>query len=218
MAPFILCVFRKSTTTILLLSRLLEYITMTEPRANAARADDHEQPGIANQSSHSSLRTTPLLLLLDGVLSKDEARVADAMNDILYTLRVYALWNENLINDDPSQSAPLHYTEVIESPCNSAASLERVLNALLDQYPHLAQIPSDHDGSLPLHFAASLGNVPAAVTILQSVSLFFVLYPNFILSFCSNFIHPCLVCNVVVPTRRHNAQSKRKDSIALCGP
>jgi ankyrin repeat protein len=180
----------------------------------------------------SSSPTSPLLYLLDGVLSRDETRVAEAMHVILHEYKVVIanttrtsslpspLWYANhpsrtnvldgtmqqpnaallpvptqehstgthftatsnaVIPSPPSvhQHAhvqpqtqplqpPLHYTRYgIESPCTSSMSLCIVINALLQQYPHLAHIASDHDGSLPLHFAASLGNVPVAISILR---------------------------------------------------
>lgn len=49
-----------------------------------------------------------------------------------------------------------------------------LLHIALDACPQLARSLSLHDGSTPLHFAASLGYVPIANVILQSVSFGFV--------------------------------------------
>lgn len=200
---------------------------------NEARtSEDHELPGIPTipAANTSSLRTTPLLLLLDGVLSRDEARVTDAMNDIIHKLRVYSICSSSLSGGadcehsstrTPSHSQPQHYTQFIESPCTCAASLELVLSALLDQYPDLARIPSDHDGSLPLHFAASLGNVPAAQAILRSVRcacvcLSYMFFCSFMHSQNVNLLLSCQF-GISVPARCNDTQSKRENTLALCG-
>ena len=181
------------------------------------RNDDSELPGIrtgvdgtsatgdtitATTSTGTTTITTssPLLILLDGVLSRHETRVAEAMHIILHEYKVVIIATSNAtkivteptdakqegnlqrvqrgtVDRDESQKQPSPSAGTlqplsdesygIESPCTSSASLCIVINALLNQYPHLARIPSDHDGSLPLHFAASLGNVPVAIAILQ---------------------------------------------------
>lgn len=206
------------------------------------RADDSELPGInvtgndlIGDNAGTVAITSPLLVLLDGVLSRFEGRVSEAMHIIVYeykvvinaannvnsntsetnmiavkqnsdgqmsaiqsndafvaetvaaatdvaqrdrhaaaalgidenTRNVYAPPTVRTINDDSFSSLFQYSRYGIESPCTSPASLCIVIDALLNQYPHLARIPSDHDGSLPLHFAASLGNVPAAISIMQ---------------------------------------------------
>ena len=45
-----------------------------------------------------------------------------------------------------------------------------IVDQLLKHLPHLAYTASQHDGSLPLHFAASLGNISVAQILLQNVS------------------------------------------------
>jgi hypothetical protein len=157
--------------------------------------------------------TTPLLLLLDGVLSLDETRIRDAMQEIVYGLHVgiavggvsggsgggavasilppvvseqqnhprhhhhhgHSSSHDQSHNLNNPNSPPFQWNiQESSSPgtCTSATSLCNILEALLNQYPTLAQIPSDHDGSLPLHFAASLGIVPVAMSIWQRVRSF----------------------------------------------
>ena len=93
---------------------------------------------------------TPLLFLLDGVLSEDECRVEEALAEI-----------ERLGCPCPPPTS--------SSPCFCKEALVEVLSSLLSRYPDMAAFPSEHDGSLPLHFAASLGYVPAAKIILSKV-------------------------------------------------
>ena len=206
------------------------------------RNDDSELPGIRGTSTDMETGvnggtvpvTSPLLILLDGVLSRYEGRVAEAMHIILNEYKViindsinsnstttatkeataeqicngqtidiqptYAVVEETVdVTDyaqreihttaaraihengssvhvpsamrtqiDESSTSFIQYSRYgIESPCTSPVSLCIVINALLHHHPHLARIPSDHDGSLPLHFAASLGNVPAAIAIMK---------------------------------------------------
>jgi hypothetical protein len=169
--------------------------------------------------------TTPLLLLLDGVLSLDETRIRDAMQEIVYGLHVGIAvgvsgssgggvasilppvvseqqnhphprrhhHHHHSHSSSPNQSHNLNnhsshpfqrnIQESSPGTCTSATSLCNILEALLNQYPTLAQIPSDHDGSLPLHFAASLGIVPVAMSIWQRVRLF-----AFVRFVCFHFI------------------------------
>jgi ankyrin repeat protein len=189
------------------------------------RNDDSELPRISvtrtattdGSEGTNAATASPLLVLLDGVLSRDEARVSEAMHIILHEYKVVinattatkstaairichhrssaiqsnydneaettvdisrqqnrqptqalgVLENRSTLSGPSSNALLRHALDGIESPCTSSASLCIVINALLNQYPYLAQIPSDHDGSLPLHFAASLGNVPVAISILQ---------------------------------------------------
>lgn len=107
--------------------------------------DNDDQLGGAGEACSA----TPLLFLLDGLLSQDEQRVDEAVEEI--------------------SSMGCEVPE--DSPCNSKSALCQVLTSLLDIYPELASMSSNHDGSLPLHFAASLGYVPAAAIVLSKVSL-----------------------------------------------
>jgi len=99
---------------------------------------------------------TPLLFLLDGCLSNDADRVEEAVQEIR-DLGVHLHQHHQL--DD---------AHMLLNPATGA--LCRVLQALLAQYPEYCQYQSEHDGSLPLHFAASLGNVAAARIIWDKVS------------------------------------------------
>jgi hypothetical protein len=103
--------------------------------------------------------TTPLLFLLDGVLSRDEVRVATAVNEIAQLIHPHQLF------PDGANTTAAH-----ESPCTSQAALCYILTCLLTHHPEFASMRSEHDGSLPLHFAASLGNVQVASIILSKVN------------------------------------------------
>jgi hypothetical protein len=98
---------------------------------------------------------TPLLLLLDAVLAQSERRVQIAMAEIKRTLL------EN--------GTVLRLPEADESPLRSFPNLYAVLHTLLDVFPEIARCPSERDGSLPLHFAASLGNVQVASLLMSKV-------------------------------------------------
>lgn len=50
----------------------------------------------------------------------------------------------------------------------SAMALRKIVAALMKVKPGLAEIASQHDGSLPLHFAASVGDIPIAQLILSA--------------------------------------------------
>jgi hypothetical protein len=82
----------------------------------------------------NSLRT-PLLLLLDSVISQDRERLELSMQQI------YELFDQNL-------------------PVMSRIS--DIVMHLLEKDPNLAWIPSEHDNSLPMHFAASIGDTDLA--------------------------------------------------------
>jgi ankyrin repeat protein len=84
---------------------------------------------------------TPLLSLLDGILSQDVTQVQQAMSLI-----------NKIVSGPPIE----------ESPIRSAETLAMVIQRLLQHRPKFATVASGHDGSLPLHFAASIGNVQVA--------------------------------------------------------
>mmetsp|Transcript_37879 Transcript_37879/g.92191 ORF Transcript_37879/g.92191 Transcript_37879/m.92191 type:complete len:639 (-) Transcript_37879:782-2698(-) len=96
---------------------------------------------------------SPLLLLLDGILSQDNETTQAAM--------------EQIGQLDPKLTAYMSYHNM-GSPIRSSAALEVVVDALMGRMPHLARVASDSDGSLPLHFAASIGNVRVASLLLTS--------------------------------------------------
>jgi ankyrin repeat protein len=103
-----------------------------------------------------SLRSNShLLLLLDGILSQDENSTLSALQQI-----------ETLV---PSLG-PLLGSEHC-NPLRSVSVLERVIEGLLRHHPHLAKVKSENDGSLPLHFAASIGNVRVAFLLMEQYFL-----------------------------------------------
>jgi ankyrin repeat protein len=108
-----------------------------------------------NHSAHRD--NTALLLLLDGVLSQDEQSVGIAFDQI-----------EELDPDfHKSMRASCIQGPGYESPLRSASALERIVERLLTIKPQLARVASESDGSLPLHFAASIGNIKVATLLLN---------------------------------------------------
>ena len=104
--------------------------------------------------------TTPLLLLLDSVLSQDQGRIRDARTRI------------RQIVADASDGNPALKAAALAPIDNRAVSFDYLLqdvDMILTAFPNLAAVRSDHDGSLPLHFAASIGNVQVATRILSHV-------------------------------------------------
>ncbi|GKZ00217.1 hypothetical protein MPSEU_000974600 [Mayamaea pseudoterrestris] len=87
--------------------------------------------------------SSPLLLLFDGYLSQDQERVEQALQVIT--------GDDATISSSHAASPPF--------------DLLTVLQTFLLANSHVAAIPSSHDGSLPLHFAASFGNVAVAELI-----------------------------------------------------
>ena len=98
------------------------------------------------------MTATPLLFLLDGCLSRDEDRVQEALQEIVEVM-------------GPAGRMPA----LAASPCVCPLALCQVLTALLAVRPDFCRLPSEHDGSLPLHFAASLGNVEVASIVFHKV-------------------------------------------------
>lgn len=96
--------------------------------------------------------TTPLLLLLDTVLSQEADRIRDARTRIR---QVVAKVNLGLAGRPLQQGANYLMQDV---------------DLLLTAFPNLCSVQSTHDGSLPLHFAASIGDVKVATRILSQVS------------------------------------------------
>lgn len=92
------------------------------------------------------VETTPLLLLLDGILSQDADRTSTAVQQI-----------QDLVGGLPLQDSPLR----------SARALENIIETLMTCHPQLAQAKSRNDDSLPLHFAASIGNIRVARLLLE---------------------------------------------------
>ena len=104
-----------------------------------------------------SAASTPLLLLLDSVLSQDEDEVRNVMTDVSNRLRKAGVSLPPLLQKD------------LIAPMRSTEALCMTIQALCATFPLLAQTCSEHDGSLPLHFAASLGKPAVAGLILAQV-------------------------------------------------
>lgn len=88
--------------------------------------------------------TTPLLSLLDGVLSRDEEQIRQAMQHL--------------------HSAAIPTSEVRRL---NVSTLVNIVASIVARKPEWASVASQRDGSLPLHFAASIGNIEVARLILQ---------------------------------------------------
>lgn len=90
-----------------------------------------------------------LLQLLDAVISQDEQRIYLSMKEVSELLLPF------IVLPDLSTT---HLTEIVRS--------------LLRIYPNQASTASLQDGSLPLHFAASLGSVGVASALISVVRPF----------------------------------------------
>jgi ankyrin repeat protein len=110
-----------------------------------SKAQIHTMAAEAPSRRQSS--SSPLLLLLDGVLSQSEPTVNLALQQI--------------------QTIDPTLKDVCKSPLRSSAALELIVERLISIQPHLARVSSESDGSSPLHFAASIGNVHVASLLLQ---------------------------------------------------
>lgn len=126
-----------------------------QQQLNAAEEEDDDAWMTSEDSNNSHMTATPLLFLLDGCLSQDEDRVEEALQEIQEAMRGMPL---------PPLGA---------SPCVCPNTLCTVLTALLAVRPDFCRLASEHDGSLPLHFAASLGIVQVASIIFQKVRYVF---------------------------------------------
>ena len=100
------------------------------------------------------MTATPLLFFLGGCLSRDADRVQEALEEIVEAM----------------ESAGCMVPGLAASRCVCSAALRQVLNTLVALRPDFFRLPSEHDGSLPLHFAASLGNVEVASIVFHKVS------------------------------------------------
>ena len=105
---------------------------------------------------------TPVLSLLDSLLSQDVSGVQSAMSTIRQELPC------------PIRQAylpPEHFFEQQQDSFTiDAALVLQHLSTYLQIFPHQAAIVSSYDNSLPLHFAASLGDASIAQVVWQAVS------------------------------------------------
>ncbi len=99
--------------------------------------------------------TSHLLLLLDTIISQDATEIDSVMRLVINEIRAVGIQlNKSEVAD------PLHCTD----------HLCRVIHALTMAKPGIVRIASANDGSLPLHFAASLGKPEVAELLLSQVS------------------------------------------------
>ena len=106
---------------------------------------------------------TPLLLLLDGILSQDEQGTDTALRQIEKLDPAFQYLQSIQTDSITGPSSSSEY----ESPLRSASALEEIVRRLLAIDPCLAAVASESDGSLPLHFAASIGNIKVAALLLD---------------------------------------------------
>jgi hypothetical protein len=100
--------------------------------------------------------TSHLLLLLDTIISQDATEIESAMRLV--------------INEIEAVGIQLSRSEVAD-PLHCTDHLCRVIHTLMMATPDIVRIASANDGSLPLHFAASLGKPEVAQLLLSQVSL-----------------------------------------------
>ena len=93
---------------------------------------------------------TPVLLLLDNLLSQD----AEGIQSVLHTMR---------------RELPAAVVNTYLSTQPSPDTVQQHLSVYLQTFPHQAAVASANDGSLPLHFAASLGDVTLSHIVWQAV-------------------------------------------------
>ena len=115
----------------------------------------------------SPRNNTPLLLLLDGILSQDEQSTGAALAQIEKLDPTIQYLHHMQPPQGSSGSDSPDSPELYESPLRSASTLECIVGRLLAIKPHLARVASESDGSLPLHFAASIGNLRVVALLLN---------------------------------------------------
>ena len=99
-------------------------------------------------------------LLLDNLLSQDATGVQTTLT---------TMWNE-LPQAVRSAAYPPPPATSSSVPAIDPNRVFQHLSLYLQTFPHQAAIASDNDGSLPLHFAASLGDVLLSRIVWQAVS------------------------------------------------
>jgi len=130
----------------------------TERRVNYTRKEYIAM----NTASHPN--NTPLLLLLDGVLSQDEESTDTALKQMAKLDPKFQYFQSS--EAQPADS--INFVFEYRSPLHSASRLEAIVERFLIVKPDLARVASESDGSLPLHFAASIGNIRVASVLLNN--------------------------------------------------
>lgn len=121
-----------------------------------------------NNNSMLPTMRTPVLLLVDNLLSQD----AQGIQSVLETMRrelpppVVAAYLPALPASLPNSPA----IRILDDTFSTAVLVQQHLQVYLQTFPHQAAVASANDGSLPLHFAASLGNVAFSQIVWQAVS------------------------------------------------
>lgn len=110
----------------------------------------------SNSTQSQSQCQQPLIQLLDGVLAQSERRVRIAVTEITRMLKQH---NGTVLSLPHPESSTL----------DSVLNLHAVLHTLLSEVPEFASYPSQRDVSLPLHFAASIGNIQVASLLMSKV-------------------------------------------------
>lgn len=101
--------------------------------------------------------TTPLHLLLDGILSNDYEQVNEAVNYVA--------------NSQPSSMTPAQHSKLVSIMLQARSSTNTITNIvqfILQRDPDMASVKSAVDKSLPLHFAATLGNKDVAAMLIKA--------------------------------------------------
>jgi hypothetical protein len=114
---------------------------------------------------------TAVLCLLDKLLSQDTAGVSAAltqMRDDLLRATTTTATTVSRTTSTASSTATAPLLQLV-SPAPLHAPPAVQLHAYLQQFPLQASVASVNDGSLPLHFAASLGSVEIARVVWQMV-------------------------------------------------
>lgn len=109
------------------------------------------------ESDNNNMATSrsPVLLLLDNLLSQDAAGIQSVLHTMRHELPA-AVVNAYCLSSATQQQP-------------SPDTVAQHLSVYLQTFPHQAAVESANDGSLPLHFAASLGDVTLSQIVWQAV-------------------------------------------------
>ena len=116
--------------------------------------EDEESSG-NNKNNNDMTSRTPVLLLLDNLLSQDAAGIQSVLQTMRHELPT------SMVNAYLPTSLPTALPDAL---------VQQHLSVYLQTFPHQAAVASANDGSLPLHFAASLGDVTLSHIVWQAVS------------------------------------------------